>query len=179
MKVSTETKTFWEVCASKSENCRSEMGRPREYGGDGEDFRDKTEAEEYAREVGYRWVKEIAYAYDDQGIYGESTPRSKRFYRVQPSVVMAHARCCHCGQAETFQNGVLAYDWKFEHEVMHNFRCVEAWESDFAYPGKMFPLRKRVPMARLRLGADPRRARTRTFRGGYVRRRGRGLARLT
>jgi hypothetical protein len=40
---------------------------------------------------------------------------------------------------------VLAYDWKFEHEVMHGLRlCVETWESDLAYPGELFPLRKRV-----------------------------------
>jgi hypothetical protein len=144
MKASTKTRTVWEVWESKSENGHSEMGRPREEGGTGEDFRDKTEAEEYAREAEYRWVKEIVFAIDNDGIDNERVC-SARFYRVQPSVVTAHARCCRCGQTETFENGMLAYDWKFEHEVMHNFlRCVEAWESDLACPGKMFPLRKRV-----------------------------------
>jgi hypothetical protein len=147
MKVSTKNKTFWEVCDSKSNCLNSEMGRPREYGGSGEDFRDEIEAAEFAREVDFKWVREIAYAIDDEGINYERVC-FERFHRVQPSVITAHARCCRCGQAETFRDGVLAFDWKFEHEVMHNFlRCVDAWESDLAHPGKTFPLRKRVPVS--------------------------------
>jgi hypothetical protein len=143
MKV-TKTKTCWEVYDSKSKHSSCEMGRPREDGGNGEDFRHRREAEEYAREAGYRWVKEIAFAVDEEGIDYEHVCR-ERFYRVQPSVITAHARCCRCGQATTFENGVLAYDWKFEHEVMHNLQhCVETWETDLAYPDETFPLRKRV-----------------------------------
>jgi hypothetical protein len=161
MKVSTKTATFWEVWESKNEHAYNVMSRPPKHGGSGEDFRNKEEAEEYGREAGLRWVKKIVYAYDDEGIYGESAPCSELFYRVKPSVVEAHARCCRCGQEETFKNGVLAYDWKFKHEVMHNFlissaalqpvlplsQCVETWEIDLAEPGKTFPLRKSVSTA--------------------------------
>lgn len=143
MKESTKTLTVWEVCDNKRDDSASEMGRLREYGGTGEDFRNLTEAMEYAREVGYRWVKEMAFAVDNYGIDYQRIC-SQRFYRMQPSVITAHARCCRCGQTETFENSVLAYDWKFEHELMHNFRCVDAWESDVAYPGEVFPLRQLI-----------------------------------
>jgi hypothetical protein len=144
MKGSTKTTTVWEVCNGKREDSDNELCRSKEYGGTGEDFRKLTEAMEYAQEAGYRWVKEIAFAVDHHGVNYERVC-SKRFYRVQPSVITAHARCCRCGQAGTFENSLKAYDWKFEHELMHNIRCVEAWESDLAYPGEIFPLRKRVP----------------------------------
>jgi hypothetical protein len=145
MKTSTKTKTLWEACDRRSEHCNSEIGRRIEYGGNGADFLDRREAEELAREIGYRWIKETAFATEDNGSIDYERVSFKRFHRVQPSVITAHARCCRCGRAETFENGVLAYDWKFEHELMHDSRCVDAWESDLAYPDEIFPQRKWVP----------------------------------
>jgi hypothetical protein len=141
-KMKVRTSTFWEVWESRSANSANGMGRTSK-----EDFRDRRDAEEFAPEIGYEWVKQLVIAIDEYGSLDEHTFYRERFYRVQPSVVTAHAQCCRCGQTETFENGVLAYDWKFEHELMHGLLCVDAWETDLAYPGEMLPLRKRVNTA--------------------------------
>ena len=156
MKTHVETVTYWEVVdgqGNKFPNDYYDPGSP--------DFSSRKEAEACARKRGFPYVMRQIVSVNEDGIADGEELLKETIYRVKgvqkrkaptPPILFrtcsAHAHCLLCGEKADFENGVAAHDWQFMHEVQHERRCVEAWETEAGKEIKI-PLRMWVREGKL------------------------------